>query len=112
MWEILHALMVGLAAGAGFAVGWLLGRRFPPPAPVRPPSVRPIGYELSDLRKLDEILGTDAEDPQSWGSAGIGPLSEAQLRAIADRFHRGEFKREDLAALLLEVRRMRLKDGP
>jgi len=112
MWEILHALMVGLAAGAGFGAGWLLARRCNPATPARPPSVRPAGYEMNDVRKLDEMLGTDKEDPQSWGSAGLGPLSEAQLRAIADRFHAGVFAKEDLAALLLEVRRMRLKDEP
>jgi hypothetical protein len=112
VWEVAHVVVILLSGVAVFCAGWLLAGRSTRSVRAKPPSALPVGYEQSDVRKLDEMLGTDKDDPQSWGSTGFGPLSDAQLKGIAERFHRNEFRREDLAALILEVRRVRLKNGP
>lgn len=110
MWEA-TAILAGTAAV--FGIGWLLGRLGrPSPETRRPPTeIRVIGFDQADVRQLEDILGTENVDPQSWGALKFGPLTDGELAQIAGRFQENKLTTADAARLIFELKRIRLKDG-
>lgn len=112
LWMFLEAIIIMIGAAAIFVIGWLLGRRAG--TPIRRPKteLRGIGLEREDYSILDEALGTSGIDPSSWGKIKLGPLTEEDLAQIARRINENAQTQADTATLLLELKRIRLRDKP
>lgn len=108
---LLFAILIG--ATVVFFIGWYFGRLTSNTSPVRRPitEFRSVGLEDHDVKILDDALGTGNVDPSSWGKIKLGPLTDEDLSQIAGRINENTQTQADTATLLLELKRIRLKES-